>query len=288
VHLDTIVTPFSLERSPKTSSWEAHLHLAIEKQGPRATLTRRRHVGPLVVQKPFYPEGDACAHLVIIHPPGGIASGDKLEIQVYVGKLAHALITTPGAAKWYRCPSSSAEQRIQLHVDGTLEWLPQETILFNESRAQLFADINLSKDAVYAGWDIVCFGRSASGETYREGSLEQRIRINRDDKAIWFEASRLRGNDPLLNSPIGLAGFPICGSFVVAAPELKRVPVAELREIFSGSVSRSGITVLPHALIARYLGHSAEEAKAYFIKLWTILRPVLIGRKACLPRIWRT
>jgi len=272
------------------SSWEARLHLTVERRDSRSALTRRSHVGPLVVQKPFYPEGDECVHLIVVHPPGGIAEGDKLEIKVDVGATASALLTTPGAAKWYRCTQTPAEQHAQFHVaaGGALEWLPQETIFFDASQSRLSMQVELEADAIFAGWDIFCFGRSASGERFRTGYFDQRTEIRRDGKTIWYESGQLRGDDPLMNSPLGLAGFPICGAFFVAAPGLKRLPLTALREITAGSDSRCGVTLLPQIFVARYLGQSAEEAKAYFAKLWALLRPVLNGREVSLPRIWRT
>ncbi len=155
------------------SSWLAKLELKIERVGPRSVLARRRHSGPLMVQKPFYPEGEGCVHLVIVHPPGGIADGDRLMLDTDVGAGAHALLTTPGAAKWYKCPLGTAEQRISFRVDagGVLEWLPQETILFDATRARLSTEVNLAAEASYAGWDIVCFGRTAAAERFCNNAL---------------------------------------------------------------------------------------------------------------------
>ena len=80
----------------------AELTLRYEKRDGRSVITQRRHYGPLLVQKPFYPEGDVVCHSIIVHPPGGIVAGDRLAIHVTLESGAHALITTPGATKWYR------------------------------------------------------------------------------------------------------------------------------------------------------------------------------------------
>lgn len=276
--------------SHKVTSWEATLQLQIERVGSRSVLTGRQHCGPLVVQKPFYPEGDGAVHLLVVHPPGGIAGGDRLSIRVDVKAGAHALFTTPGAAKWYRCPNGGATQSANFHVaaGGVLEWLPQETILFDATRARIVTDVSLDPGAAFAGWDILCFGRRASGEGFRQGYFQQRFEIRGDDKIIWFEAGQLRGGDAMLTSPLGLAGHSVCGTFVISSTDLTKVPMAALRELRPGENCRYGITLLPQALVARFLGDSAEDAKAYFAGLWAMLRPVLFGRAACPPRIWRT
>jgi urease accessory protein len=276
--------------SPRPSAWEAHLHLDVQRVGARSVLVRREHRGPLVVQKPFYPEGDGCAHLVVVHPPGGIAAGDLLDIEVEVGDRAHALLTTPGAAKWYKCASEIAQQRVRFAIAGSAiaEWLPQENIFFDGARANLDTTIDLAPEASFAGWEILCFGRRASGEQFRHGRLRQRTRIRRAGALLWFENGSLQGSDPLLNSLVGLAGYSVSGTFLVASEAVVALPLALLRVVSVQRDARCGITRLPQVLVARYLGDSAEEAKAYFVSLWTLLRPGLCEREACPPRIWRT
>src|SRR6186997_1982361 len=114
-------------------AWRAELALGYERRGPRTVLATRRHDGPLVVQKALYPEGDAVCHGIIVHPPAGIAGGDELDLQARVGAGAQALLTTPGATKWYRSAGALASSHIRWTVDAdaALEWLPQETIVFS-------------------------------------------------------------------------------------------------------------------------------------------------------------
>ena len=83
-------------------SWQARLELSFQLSGGRTILARRQHVGPLIVQRPFYPEGPEVCHTYLLHPPAGIAAGDRIEAAVSVEEGAHVLLTTPGAAKWYR------------------------------------------------------------------------------------------------------------------------------------------------------------------------------------------
>src|ERR687887_1061449 len=141
---------------PVAPSWRAGRPLAFPRQGDRSARARREHDGPLVVQKPLYPEGVGVCHAIVVHPPGGIAGGDELGLHVEVGKGSHALLTTPGAAKWYRSAGPVAKQTLGFSVHGILEWLPRETIVFNDARGRLECVVELTAEARYIGWGIIC------------------------------------------------------------------------------------------------------------------------------------
>src|SRR3989454_8877020 len=110
---------------PVAASWKARLSLSFARDENRSVLARRSHEGPLVVQKPLYPEGEAVCHAIVVHPPGGIAGGDELELRVAAREAGHALLTTPGAAKWYRSAGPVARQRLDFEIGGSLEGLPR-------------------------------------------------------------------------------------------------------------------------------------------------------------------
>jgi urease accessory protein len=137
-----------------TPSWHAELELAYGRFGDSTRPTQRRHKGPLRVQKHLYAEGPQVCQHIIVHPPGGIAGGDRLDINASVGANAWAQLTSPGAAKWYRA-AGPAYQQLELNVasGGTLEWLPQETIVFSEAKAELTTRINLEGDARLFYWE---------------------------------------------------------------------------------------------------------------------------------------
>ncbi len=267
---------------PVAQSWKAQLHLGFERRGERTVLAERRHDGPLVVQKALYPEGDAVCHAIVVHPPAGIAGGDELELNARAGEGAHALLTTPGAGKWYRSAGPWAAQKLRFEVAGALEWLPQETIVFDGALAQLGTEVRLQGDAKYLGWEILCLGRTGSGERFSKGEIRLDSRVYRDGKLLWLERGRIEGGGRLLDSPAGLQGKPVCAT-LVAASAFPMIDLAACREVASLSV-----TQLPGVLIARYLGDSTEQAKQLFTQLWTVLRPAIFGRDAHLPRIWST
>jgi urease accessory protein len=224
-----------------------------------------------------------------VHPPGGIAGGDHLQLRVAVAANAHVQLTTPGAAKWYRADGRPSAQRLDFAVSegGVLEWLPQPSILVDGIEARSDVRVRLARDSVYIAFDIVCLGRTASSERFDDGTWRQRIDIVRDDALIWSERVLLRGGDALLASGPGLYGAPVFGTFAAMAANIPDDLIAACRRPASARGDGS-VTRLPHAIIGRYRGDSTESAHAYFTALWTIVRPALTGRSAVPPRIWST
>lgn len=276
---------------PVDTAWNARLRLAFERRGDSTVLARREHLGPLQVQKALYPEGAAVCHAIVLHPPSGVAGGDQLAVEVDVADGAQALLTTPGAGKWYRSAGPWATQRLDLRVaDGAcLEWLPQESIVFDGARAAMSARIDLAGSARFLGWDIVCLGRRASGERFEHGAMRLETRVNRDGRPIWLERGRVDGGSALLGSPAGLAGYSVTGTLLASGAPVDAALLAECRSVASAEPgARHGISVLPDLLVARYLGHSSEAARGWFAELWRRLRPIYAGRDAVVPRIWNT
>ena len=148
--------------------WEARLELRFERERARTVLAARRHVGPLRVQKPLYPEGPDVCQVIVVHPPGGIVAGDSLVIRIDAGECAHVQLTTPGAAKWYRSPGpvARAETTVLVRAGAFVEWLPQDALLFNGARASIALRILLAADARFIGWDVTSLGRTESGERF--------------------------------------------------------------------------------------------------------------------------
>ena len=240
-----------------------------------------------MVQKPLYPEGEEVCHAIVVHPPGGIAGGDELTLEARTEENASALLTTPGAAKWYRSAGPRARQSLAFDVHGTLEWLPQETIVFDGALAETECRVDLAAQAAFIGWDILCLGRTGSGERLSRGMFRTSIQIRREEKLLWMERGRIDGGGRLLDSPAGLDGKPVVGTLFASSLNLNQQLLNETRKA-EPEAGRGAVTLLPGILLARYLGDSSEAARRYFIGLWRILRPALMGREASEPRIWRT
>ena len=273
-----------------TPSWHAELELGYARQGDTTRPVLRRHRGPLRVQKHLYAEGpEVCQH-IIVHPPAGIAGGDRLQIDARVDEGAWSQLTSPGAAKWYRA-RSAASQQVNLRVapGATLEWLPQETIVYAGAQAELTTRIDLEGDARLCYWDMVALGRPAAGERFDTGYFQAHLDIRRDGRLLWHERQRVVGGDGLLDSPIGLAGHPVFATLLMTG-ELSAELLERCRELPGpdGQMLRGDLTQLPGLIVARCLAGEALQARAWLIERWRLLRPALLGREAVPPRIWST
>lgn len=270
--------------------WRASLEVLFEKRGSRTHLARNRHEGPLVVQKPLYPEGEEICHVVVIHPPGGIAGGDQLRVGAALGRGCEALITTPGAAKYYRSAGCRALQKVQLELSegAKLEWLPQETILFDRALARQDVTVDLADGAVFFGHEIVCLGRRASGEVFGEGHYSQRTAIRRNGKLLWRDGFDLASRSGVLDSPAGLCGKHVYATMTLADERASAVWLKALREGLEGGEGLNAATLLPGVLVVRHLGDSTEKARGLFLKAWEVLRPLSLSRPALVPRVWNT
>jgi len=267
-------------------AWQARLTLEFAPVGARTALVRRRHTGPLLVQRPFHPEGAPC-HVYLVHPPGGIVGGDDLALELTCLAGSHAVLTTPAATRFYRAgPHPEARLRQILHVhDAALEWLPQETILFDGARARTATEVRLDAGARFLGWELTCLGRPSNRESIHEGVLAADFRLYRDGRPVLFDRLRLRGASPALHAHWGLAGQQALGT-LVATPAAD-VDLAPLRAIRMPDV-RFALTRVEDVLVCRALSLQAEPLRALFTRLWLALRPALFQREAVPPRIWAT
>lgn len=275
-----------------TRRWLAQLQLQFERGSQRTKLQRAKHVGPLRVQRPFYPEGDVC-HLYILHPPGGIVPGDALSLDVTLQPGSTVLLTTPSAGKIY---GSDARQHPQqqgffanLREESCLEWLPQETIVFSGAQAELNNRFELQGTAQLIAWDIVCLGRHASGEQFRQGNCVQRIDVSRNGKPLLRECCHWQGGSALLDAQWGMGGNVVSGT-LFATLETTRQQLDTWREAIEQLrlLGEWGVSQKPGIFIARYLGMSAAECRRGFETLWSLLRPLVNGKLMCRPRIWNT
>jgi urease accessory protein len=270
-------------------------------------IAARRHEGPLCVQRPFYP-GDGACHVYLLHPPGGLAAGDELLLDVDVERGAAALLTTPASTKFYRSDGAPSVQLQALRVaDGaSLEWLPLDTILFGGSRARIATDVYLEPGSRFVGWEVTVLGRARSGDDYASGSLEMRTRIHLAGAPLLLERLRLSAGAPLLRAPWGLDGCRVWGA-LYAFPADERV-LEHVRERIGAAAqsidsltgngrgaeraepgrTRYGATLLGKLLVLRALAADLEELRGALEGVWHEVRPAVVGLTASAPRIWKT
>ncbi|MES2623838.1 MAG: urease accessory protein UreD [Pseudomonadota bacterium] len=279
------------------SCWHASLELEFAKTARGCRLTHNRHVGPLYVQRPFYPEGIDLAHVYLLHPPGGIVSGDRLQISVQLNEGTKVLCTTPGAGRLYRARSDLRLQEqhniLTLGSGSSLEWLPQETIVFPGAHAQLTTRVNLAKDASFIGWEITSLGLPVSNIEFTSGSLHQRLEILLDGLPLLIENIIVDSRTlSLYHSACGMRSLPVSGIFVAGpfAAGQSNTFTAEVLHSLASVVEPAlcGITKVGNFLVGRYLGKCSEEARRCFRSYWRALRPHLLQREAYAPNIWTT
>ncbi len=273
-------------------TWYASLSLDYSFEAGR-TVARFQHDGPLRVLKSLYPEGDRICHNVLVHPPGGLAGGDTLDISVSATSNTHGLVTTPAATRFYRSDGEGALQNAQLTLaaHSRLEWLPMESILHSGCRAQNRLVFNLATDAELLGWDVSCLGLPHSNQCFERGSFSQHLEM----PGIWLERGLIDAQDKrLLTSPLGLAGHTCMGTLFFASgnpiDKKRRDNALHLaREILQDDELRatSGATSPnPHILLVRTLSAQAEPTMTVLKKIRAAWRSALWGLGGHPPRIW--
>lgn len=282
--------------------WRARLELRFERRQARTRLTHRSHVGPLLVQRAFYPEtaplanpansalGEPC-HVYLIHPPGGVVSGDELVLQVDVERHAHALLTTPAAGKFYRRHGACVARLSQtLRVDGgVLEWLPQENIFFPDSAVELQTIVRVSGEARLIGWEIGCLGLPANQRGIAGGSVRQCFELWRDDAPVLLE--RVNIDQCSQQARWGMAGRNALGTLIVYPAHARYLELARTAaEKLAANCTELSLacTLVDGTLCCRGFALRADRLKQAFIEMWSVLRPELMGRRAVPPRIWMT
>ncbi|WP_280548109.1 urease accessory protein UreD [Halomonas sp. 11-S5] len=290
---ETTIPGLSGHRFDAGRRWAASLELGFAARDGVTRMTRSRHLGPLRVQRPFYPEGrpGAC-HVYLLHPPGGLVSGDALSITAGVGANAHVLLTTPAANKLYKADSHgvawSQKTRLGVADGGILEWLPQETLAFDGSRGEQSTAIELEGSARCLGWEVMSLGRPASALPFTTGRIEQRFRLTLDGRPLWLERQPLDPAHPRFVGPWGQGGASVQATFWAVGLEDEHEAIDALREGLPVAPSRYAVTVRHGVLLLRYLGQERNEAWDLCRHAWEILRPLLIDREAHTPRIWLT
>jgi urease accessory protein len=276
------------------TGWNASLALAYARRDGRTTLVEQAHDGPLVVQKPLYPDGDGRCETIVLHPPGGIAGGDRLSIAVEAGTGCELLLTTPGATRWYKANGRRAAQAVTLRAraGAVIEWLPLETIVFDRADARSSLSVELVGDACAAGWEVVVYGRAAMGERFATGCFRQAIDVRRDGRLLWAERGEVTGADRLLDSPVGFAGCSVSGMLWVAGTrefDARETEGEDAMGIAAANGVQLGITRLPGGVVlARALGNSSEAVKQSLARIWGRWRPHYARRALSAPRLWAT
>ena len=293
----------NLQTRPAASGqgWHARLDLAFAAQAGVTRLTHNRHEGPLRLIRAL-PLSEGRCQAVIVHPPGGLVAGDRLEIEIALADDAQVLCTTPGAQKWYRAhrEGACAQTRIAVASHATLEWLPQPTIVYDAALVDQSLRMDLASNAQMIGWECMVLGRAAMKEQFLRGMLRQLIELRIDGRTRWSERTVAQAGDRLFESSLGWGGRTVaCTVWAVAA---NGMAMDALRDVWRSVISEcsgepagtqvrleGGVSqVEPGLLTARLLADDAQVVMQAAQQLWAAARPVLLGSRGDPPRIWAT
>jgi urease accessory protein len=283
------------------AGWLGRLSLELTKTEHGTQLSRSLHEGPLRIQRVLKPEGLACPHIYLLHPPGGVVGGDRLHTTVELGPGAQVLLTTPAAQKLYRSQGARSEisNQLRLGQGARMEWLPSETLAFSAAHALVATRVELAPEAAFLGWDIACYGMPTRGEAFQAGRVVSRFELFRGEMPLAIESFDLnhtetseRGRSaPLLNGAFALRGQPVVAN-LYAVPALGTI-TAELVERVRAAIGEPArgwcsVSSLQELLVVRALGPNVEGVRESLIRAWRVLRPEIILREPVTPRIWAT
>lgn len=227
---------------------------------------------------------------VLVTTSGGLVGGDRLEVEIDAGPGSRAQVTTQAAEKVYRSTGAHAHLTVgvQAGEDAWLEWLPQETILFDGAHLRRQTTLRLAPGARVIAGEILVFGRSAHGEQLRTGSLHDVWQVHRGDRLIWADRLRLDGDIAMrLAAPFTFAGARASATLIYVGAD-----AASWRDAMRAWVGdndagqHAGVTCLPGVLLVRWLDQDAARLRARFSRAWCGLRQAAAGLPATMPVTW--
>ncbi len=289
----SVTEPSTEQAATKINGWHGRLNLVYANRSGSTQIIRNQMQAPLKVQRPFYPEGKEVCHSVILHTAGGVVGGDRLSSNFHLETNAKALITSAAASKIYRSSGLESQQNIDIKLEpgANLEWLPQETIVFDGAIYQQNLRVELAPQASILLWEITRFGRTARGEKFLSGKWRSHTEIWQQNRPLWIDRQLLIGGGKMLESPHGLAGKPVVATLAWVGEPVTAELMEKVRSLASEATiypdnSTVGVTRIPNGLLCRYRGDSTAAARDWFVGVWDLLRLSFSERPCCLPRVW--
>lgn len=226
---------------------------------------------------------------VLINTAGGLTDGDRLHYTVRLEEGASAVVASQAAERIYRSRGgdSTIDTRLEVGSDGWLEWLPQETILFDASRLRRHTAADLAPGARLLACEALVFGRVASGETLHSCFLHDAWRIRRGGRLVWADGLRLDGAvQDLLAQPAVTGGARAAATLIYAAPD-SGDRLATLRDALGGSGGRAAACLVNGLLLARLIAPDAMTLRGDLAAAVTALRAAGAGLPPSMPAVWR-
>jgi urease accessory protein len=258
------------------------LRVTAKRFGSETVLDELRQVGCLKARFPrrIVP---GWMDVVMLNTGGGVAGGDRLDLAIGIGMGAQATIAAQAAERFYRKLATDAPSRVRtrltVQTGASLEWLPQETILFDRCTLDRRLEVDLAQDARFLGVETVIFGRTAMGEQVRQGWLRDLIRVRRGGELLFHDAIRLDGDiDAAMQRPAVGGGARALATVVYAAPDASE-KLDAVRAAFGPA--EAGASVWNGMLVARILGPDSASVRRTVIAALDVLR-----ESRPLPRVW--
>lgn len=248
-------------------------------------LARLYQCAPLRVLFPDVPDGEPPL-AALVTTSGGLAGGDRLEVAVALGEGSKAVVVASAAEKIYRStgPDVTVAVALSAQAGSWLEFLPQETILFDGARLRRATALDLTGDARALAGEMLVFGRTARGERMTYGLARDAWEIRRDGRLIWTDALHVDGPE-VLASPAGFDGAVACATLILAAPDAGDYRDG-VRDLLAGYGGKAGATMVNGVLLVRWLDADAQRLRQSFGMVWAGLRHEVAGLSARMPRLW--
>jgi urease accessory protein len=263
-------------------------HIAFAARDGVTHLAQLFQKTPLRVLRPKPAPGDpTCA--VLANTGGGIVGGDALQVRVRLATGAAAVVTSQAAEKVYRSAGADATVDVGLELadQAWLEWLPQETILFDRARLRRTLRVDVTPQARLVAADMIVFGRRARGERFQTGLFRDRWEVRVGGRLVWADALHLTEPGAILDAPIAFAGAAALATCIYLAPDAKqRIGLA--RDLAESPDVRSGATNLGPLLIVRWLAADPAPLRQVLQRFCARFRHAVADLPKQAPAIWRS
>ncbi len=223
---------------------------------------------------------------------GGLVGGDRLDIRVRSGQGAAGRVMAQAAEKIYRTtgPEVGIDIRLQADAGAWLEWLPQETIIFESARLRRTTCVDVAADARVLCGEMLAFGRAAMGERLTQGLVHEEWEVRRDGRLAWSDILHMDRNlVDALQAPVCLDGARACASTIYVgadAPDHLDASREWAARLADSEELRASASCVGTVLVMRWLGRSGSALRRAYGRFWAEFRHQLAGYPPIMPRLW--
>lgn len=271
--------------------WHAQLKIIYKNENEKTVPIFLDHHGPLIIQKPFYPE-DVC-HTYLLHPPGGVAGCDELEYDITLNDNSYVLLTSPGYTKFYTTELnevSTSNIKFNVANGAFLEYLPLGSIFFQGTNTKNYISFNLENNGNFFYKDVLVFGNPVINDVF-SGTVTNSLKVLKNNKLVYQDVSFINGNTTIQNFS-GLGNYRYLG--IMLCSGLSNITVQKIKDLvhqWSTVLSNQikvGITSVDELTSGKILAHNNIDIEELLLKIWEISRKDFNGKEAIHPRIWNT